>query len=149
MGFSQNKVCRKIHALFCKHVFGIMKITSNSLVYYMHELGRPPLDKKYRSVKCVKNNHNPKGTYRIECKATQTLDKCKERKRYDWGSKHPLLNIHTHCSPKSKLGIQDYLLSKRVYYLKIKNPEILHKIKELIVLYESVYKTKKYQRHLS
>jgi hypothetical protein len=46
-------------------------------------------------------DYNPKGKYRIECRATQTPDNCEGRIRCHGGvtTKHPLLTGHIHRAP--------------------------------------------------
>jgi hypothetical protein len=48
-------------------------------------------DTKQRSQQCVKRNHNPKGNYKIECRATP--DKCEGRIRCLGGMSIPCLMV--------------------------------------------------------
>jgi hypothetical protein len=59
---------------------------------------------KYRSQQCVKRNHNPKGNYKIECRATRTSDKCEGRIRCREGVSIPCWPVTPAVSPISRLG---------------------------------------------
>jgi hypothetical protein len=64
---------------------------------------------------CVNRNHNPIGNYKIECRATQTSDKCEGRIRCRGGVSILCWPVTPTVRPLSKLGIRDYPLSKTVW----------------------------------